>query len=143
MQPESKRKAVSLVKSVAILQLKLLLGAARDLALSPVTLAAAAIDLMRIKHHEPEYFRRTLKLGERTEEWIDLWSGAREADEPSRQNIDALLANLEQAIRDPKTGARRARILKRWAERQVGSRSAEVMSRFRKDDEKKDEQIVK
>jgi hypothetical protein len=53
------------------------------------------------------------------------------------------LANLEQAIRDPKTGARRARILKRWAERQVGSRSAEVMSRFRKDDEKKDEQIVK
>ena len=131
MEPESKRKAVSLVKSVAILQLKLLLGAARDLVLSPVTLAAAAIDLIRIKQHEPEYFRRTMKMGERSEEWIDLWAAAREPGEPSRANVDALLANLEQAVRDPKTGARRARVLKRWTERQVGARSAEMLERFK------------
>jgi hypothetical protein len=131
MEPESKRKAVSLVKSVAILQLKLLLGAARDLVLSPVTLAAAALDLMRIKRHEPEYFRRAMKVGERTEDWIDLWAAAREPGEPSRENVDALLANLEQAVRDPKTGARRARVLKRWAERQVGVRSAEMLERFK------------
>jgi hypothetical protein len=131
MEPESKRKAVALVKSVALMQLKLLLGAARDLALSPITLAAAALDLLRIKTHEPEYFRRTMKIGERTEEWIDLWSAAREPGEPSRENVDALLANLEQAVRDPKTGARRARVLKRWAERQVGARSAEMLERFK------------
>src|SRR5262249_496485 len=107
------------------------LGAARDLVLSPVTLAAAALDLIRIKTHEPEYFRRTMKIGERTEEWIDLWSAAREPDEPSRENVDALLANLEQAIRDPKRGARPARVLKRWAERQVGARSAEMLERFK------------
>ena len=131
MEKESKRKAVSLVKSVALMQLKLLLGAARDLVLSPVTLAAAALDLIRIKTHEPEYFRRTMKVGERTEEWIDLWSAAREPGEPSRENVDALLANLEQAVRDPKTGARRARVLKRWAERQMGARSAEMIERFK------------
>ena len=131
MEPESKRKAVSLVKSVALLQLKLLLGAARDLVLSPVTLTAAAFDLMRIKRHEPEYFRRVMKMGERSEEWIDLWSAAREPGEPSRENIDTLLANLEQAVRDPKTGARRARVLKRWAERQVGARSAGVLARLK------------
>ena len=141
METESKRKAVSLVKSVAILQLKLLLGAARDLVLSPVTLTAATIDLMRIKRHEPEFFRRVMKIGERTEEWIDLWSAAREPGEPSRENIDSLLANLEQAVRDPKTGARRARVLKRWAERQVGARSADVLARVkglggRRDDDK-------
>lgn len=131
MEPESKRKAVSLVKSVALMQLKLLLGAARDLVLSPVTLAAAALDLVRIKTHEPEYFRRTMKVGERTEEWIDLWAAARDPDEAPRENVDALLANLEQAVRDPKTGARRARVLKRWAERQVGARSAEMLERFK------------
>ena len=131
MEPESKRKAVSLVKSVAILQLKLLLGAARDLVLSPVTLAAAAFDLMRIKNHEPEFFRRAMKAGERSEEWIDLWAAAREPGEPSRENVDTLLANLEQAVRDPKTGAHRARVLKRWAERQVGARSAEMLERFK------------
>jgi hypothetical protein len=139
MEAESKRKAVSLVKSVALMQLKLLLGAARDLALSPITLAAAAIDLIRIKTHEPEYFRRTMKIGERTEEWIDLWSAARGPGEPSRENIDALLAHLEQAVRDPKTGARRARVLKRWAERQVGARSAEMLERFKQRHGKRDD----
>jgi hypothetical protein len=139
MEPESKRKAVSLVKSVALLQLKLLLGAARDLILSPVTLAAAAFDLMRIKRHEPEYFRRVMKMGEQSEEWIDLWSAAREPGEPSRENIDTLLANLEQAVRDPKTGARRARVLKRWAERQVGARSAGVLARLKQVGGKRDE----
>ncbi len=131
MEAESKRKAVSLVKSVAILQLKLLLGAARDLVLSPITLAAAAIDLMRIKRHDPEYFRRAMKAGERSEEWIDLWAAAREPGEPSRENVDRLLSHIEQAVRDPKTGKRRARVLKRWAERQVGARSAEVLERFK------------
>ena len=119
METESKRKAVSLVKSVALLQLKLLLGAARDLVLSPVTLSAAAIDLMRIKRHEPEYFRRMLKIGERTEEWIDLWSAARDADGEPRENVDKLLARVEEVVRDPQTGARRARVLKRWAERKL------------------------
>ena len=119
MEPESKRKAVSLVKSVALLQLKLLLGAARDLVLSPVTLTAATIDLMRIKRHEPEYFRRVMKIGERTEEWIDLWSAARDADAEPRENVDKLLARVEEVVRDPQTGARRARVLKRWAERQI------------------------
>ncbi|HEX4479226.1 MAG TPA: hypothetical protein VH082_00345 [Rudaea sp.] len=139
MEPESKRKAVSLVKSVAILQLKLLLGAARDLVLSPVTLAAAAIDLLRIRHHEPEYFRRAMKAGERSEDWIDLWAAAREPGEPSRESVDLLLSHIEQAVRDPKTGKRRARVLKRWAERQVGARSAEMLERFKHRRDKKDD----
>ena len=138
MEQESKRKAVSLVKSEAHKQLKLLLGAARDLVLSPITLAAAALDLLRIKTHAPEYFRRVMKVGERTEEWIDLWAAAREPGEAPRENVDALLANLEQAVRDPKTGARRARVLKRWAERQVGARSAEMLERFKQGRVKRD-----
>ena len=37
--PEQKRTASALIKSVAILQLKLLLDAARDLALAPLAIA--------------------------------------------------------------------------------------------------------
>ena len=118
MKPESKRKAGQLIRAVAMLQLKLLIGAGRDLLLSPITLAAAFIDLVRIKNHEPQFFRSTLKVGERTEEWIDLWSHARDDDEP-RENVDKLLARVEEVVRDPQTGARRARVLKRWAERQI------------------------
>jgi hypothetical protein len=122
MKPESKRRAGPLIRAVAMLQLKLLIGAARDLLLSPITLAAAVIDLMRIKNHDPEFFRTTLKLGERTEEWIDLWSHARDSDEPPRENVETLLARVEEVVRDPQTGARRARVLKRWAERRLKKR---------------------
>ncbi len=119
MKPESKRRAGPLIRAVAMLQLKLLIGAGRDLLLSPITMVAAFIDLVRIKHHEPQFFRSTLKIGERTEEWIDLWSHARDGDEEPRENVDKLLARVEQVVRDPQTGARRARVLKRWAERQI------------------------
>jgi hypothetical protein len=119
MKPESKRRAGPLIRAVAMLQLKLLIGAGRDLLLSPITLAAAFIDLLRIKNHEPNFFRNTLKVGERSDEWIDLWSAARDADEEPRENVDKLLARVEEVVRDPQTGARRARVLKRWAERQI------------------------
>lgn len=119
MATQSDDKAQVLVRTVALLQFKLLLGAARDLALSPLTLVAALIDLAFLKEHEPRYLKIVLRWGERFDEWIDIWSGARAEGEPSRENVDVLLARIEEAVRDPKTGARRARVLKRWAERQA------------------------
>jgi hypothetical protein len=108
-----------LVKDVVLLQFKLLLGAARDLALTPVTLVAAAIDFAFAHRQPPRWFPLILRLGERSDHWIDLWSAARAADEAPRENVEALLARVEEVVRDPATGARRARILKRWAERQL------------------------
>lgn len=102
-----------------MLPLKLLLGAARDLVLIPLALAAALLDFLLLKQHEPRFFRGVLQLGEHTDHWIDMWSGARDAQSVQRENVDALLARVEEVVRDPQTGARRARVLKRWAERQV------------------------
>lgn len=48
-----------------------------------------------------------------------MWFGARDEQLPQRANVDALPARVEDVVRDPTTGARRARVLKRWAERQV------------------------
>ncbi|HEY8011418.1 MAG TPA: hypothetical protein VIE67_10535 [Rudaea sp.] len=131
MNTDHKSSARPLIKAVALLQLKLLLGAARDLLLSPITLAAAALDLLFLKSHEPRFFRATLRMGEHTEDWIDLWSHGRDTDAPPRENFEALLARVEEVVRDPQTGARRARVLKRWAERQVArakQRAAEEVS---------------
>ena len=112
-------EARDLSKGVAFLQLKLLLDTVRDLALSPLAIAAALVDLMRLKQHPPKLFRAILRFGEHSDQWIDVWSGWRDADAEPRENVDALLARIEEVVRDPKTGARRARILKRWAERQM------------------------
>jgi hypothetical protein len=119
MPTSTERSSAPLIRAVFLLQLKLLLGAARDLALSPATLIAAAVDLSLLKKQEPKYLRAVLRVGERIDDWIDIWSGAREADAPARENVDRLLARVEDVVRDPQSGARRARVLRRWAERQV------------------------
>ncbi len=109
----------TLIRDVVILQFKLLIGAARDLAVVPVTLGAALLDLILSKQQAPRFFHHVLRLGEQSERWIDTWSAGRQDEEPQRGNVDALLASVEEVVRDPKVGAHRARVLKRWAERQV------------------------
>ena len=108
-----------LARDVLLLQLKLLLDAVRDLVLSPVTLVAAAIDLVLGQSGPPRLFNAALRLGQRSDDWIDLWAAARGPDATDHANVDRLMARLEEAVRDPKTGARRARILRRWAEREL------------------------
>jgi hypothetical protein len=119
MNPDLSTTRKILIRDVVILQFKLLLGAARDLAVVPVTLAAAAIDLVLSRRHEPRFFHQVLRFGEHSDRWIDVWSAGRSKGEPQRGNVDALLASVEEVVRDPKVGAYRARVLKRWAERQM------------------------
>lgn len=117
MNTENKRSAMALIKAVAAFQIKLLLDAGRDLLLSPIALAGALIDLLLIKWSEPTFFRAVMRLGEHSDRWIDVWADP--TTPPPRENVDALIARVEEVLRDPQTGARRARVLRRWAERQV------------------------
>lgn len=108
-----------MARAVLLLQLKLLLGALRDFLLSPLSLGAALLDGAMSKHQPPRYFRGVLQLGARSEEWIDLWSGARDESGAQRENVDALMLRVEKVLRDPQSGARRTHVLNRWAQRQV------------------------
>ena len=129
------RKAAPLVRAVVVLQLKLALSAARDLVLIPLVLAAALADIIQLKTHVPRYFRQILKVGEHSDRWIDVWYSAHDSQQEPRGNVDALLSRVEEVVRDPQTGARRARVLKRWAERQMARArqraSGEVATRMK------------
>jgi len=129
MNDQAKRKATPLIRAVIILQFKLLLGAGRDLVLMPIALVAALWDLMRIKDAEPRHFRQILTIGEQTDRWIDVWYANHDQRGEPRENIDALLKHIEEAVRDRETGARRARVLKRWASRQVARAKQQVKNR--------------
>jgi len=133
MEEQHKRTATALIKEVAILQVKVLLGAARDLALGPTAIVAAFIDLVLMGQQSPQYFRMVLRFGEKSDRWIDVWSGGRHPEEDPRENVDALIARVEDVVRDPEMGARQARVLRRWAERQMKRAArraaAEVASR--------------
>ena len=119
MDKEQKQTATHLIKAVAILQLKVLLGAARDLAVGPAAIAAALVDIVLLKQQKPRFFAHVLKFGEQSDRYIDVWSGGRDPDEDPRENVDALIARVETVVRDPEVGARHARVLRRWAERQA------------------------
>jgi len=119
MNPEIVPGPRSLARDVLLLQVKLLLDAARDLLLSPLTLVAAALDLALSRFQPPRYFHAVLRMGQRSDAWIDLWAATRGAHSTDRPNVDLLLARVEEIVVDPKQGARRARVLKRWAEREL------------------------
>ena len=119
MNTGSTNGAGPLLRAVATLQFKLLLDTLRDLALSPLALVAALVDLFLLKRQAPRYFRAVLRLGARSDRWIDVWYANHDQKAEPRDNVDALLVSVEEAVRDRELGARRARVLKRWAERQV------------------------
>jgi hypothetical protein len=114
--PEATR---AVIRDALVFQLKLLVDALRDVVMSPLTLGAALFDLLLARHQPPRLFYAMLQLGRRSEQAIDLWSAAVQRDGPYAGEVDLVLQRLEEALRDPRTGARRARVLRRWAERQL------------------------
>lgn len=118
MKPVDADPGATLLREMALLQGKLFLDAARDLVLSPVLLVACVADLVMLRRQPPRWFHAALRLGKRSDEWIDLWSPV-EQREKAPENVDALVDRIEALIRDPRTGARRARVLKRWLERHL------------------------
>lgn len=121
MQDTPGRRGFELARDVIGFQLKLLLDTARDLITSPIALVAAALDLLLMRQQSPRYFRGVLRLGKRSEEWIDLWASAFE-DRTQPETVDAVINKVEALLRDPRSGARKARVLRRWAERELARR---------------------
>lgn len=62
-----------LVRDAAVLQLKLLVDGLRDALLIPISLVAALLGLLRGGPDCDREFRRVIKLGRRSERWINLF----------------------------------------------------------------------
>ena len=91
------------IRDVLVFQLKLGLDAIRDLVLVPVSLAAAAVDLL--SGHDParNYFYRAFALGRRSDVWIDLfgtYADEASSEEPPQSSVDSLVGQLERLIVD-------------------------------------------
>ena len=104
-----------LARDVVVFQVKLGMEAVLDLTLIPVSLAAAALDLLLGNWRRPRWFHSVLRFGERCEHRIDLWGvAAVDADAP-RSEVDAVMRSIETLIRNPRTGPDKVRELRRWA----------------------------
>jgi hypothetical protein len=89
----------ALLREAAILQFKLLVDGLRDAALIPMSLIAAAIGLMRGGDDSDREFRRVIKLGRRSERWINLF-GHQPPLRPRQPggSLDDLLDRVEAVV---------------------------------------------
>ncbi len=86
------------LRDVLVFQLKLLLDAVRDLALSPVSIVAGVIDLIS-GDEPPGRFYRVLAFGRRTDTWINLFGKPGEGGEEDI-TVDSLVAQVERLVVD-------------------------------------------
>ncbi len=100
MSSENPKK--KLLRDVGLFQVKLLVDGLRDVALSPISLVAAAIDLLGFRLDETALFYQVLHAGKRSEKWIDLFSAAKPGNWPDGktegENLDTLITRLEVAV---------------------------------------------
>ncbi|MCW8846461.1 MAG: hypothetical protein OQK99_11540 [Gammaproteobacteria bacterium] len=94
-----------LLRKVVIFQFKLFVDGIRDLILVPISLGAAALDLLSGTNISSGNFASVLNLGRRSERYIDLF-GERENLSPEEispqpePGLDELLGMLEVRVRD-------------------------------------------
>ena len=93
-----------LIRSAAVLQVKLLVDGFRDLALVPASLIAALLSLVARENGRPgPQFDRLIDFGRRTESWIDLFGthrGSGAGQEPAGGGIDDIVERIERFVAD-------------------------------------------
>lgn len=98
----------TLVRDVAVLQVKLLVDGLRDLILLPAALIVGVVSLVKSENGKPgPQFYRLLVFGKRSERWINLFGAAEriygiEEDDGyfAAEDIDKLVARVETFVVD-------------------------------------------
>jgi len=90
---------IELIRETAVLQVKLLVDGLRDALLIPISLIAALVGLLRGGPDCNREFRTVIKLGRRSERWINLFGHQR----PLKGNavtgsMDSILDQVENAV---------------------------------------------
>ena len=104
-----------LVRDVAVFQIKLGMETVLDLMLIPVSLAAAALDVLVGNWRQPRWFHAVLRFGERCEHQINLWGVAAPGVDAPQSEVDAVMRSVESLLRNPGTGPDKVREFRRWA----------------------------
>lgn len=95
----------TLVRDIAVLQVKLIVDGLRDFILVPISLVAGIISLFRAGDPSGNEFYNLLRVGKRSEEWINLFGAAERVPEPTDarvkfpdEDIDDLVGRVESFV---------------------------------------------
>lgn len=98
-QSASRNPRLELLREAVVLQLKLLVDGLRDAILIPISLVATLIGLIRGGPDCDREYRRVIKLGRRSERWINLFGHQRPLPKSGAAgSIDTLLEQVESTV---------------------------------------------
>lgn len=98
-EPPSPR--ARLLRQAAVLQLKLIADGLRDAALIPISFFAAVIGLIRGGDEADREFRQVIKLGKRSERWINLFGHHQPTNRSHPAgSLDTLIDKVEDVVRE-------------------------------------------
>ncbi|MEW6981316.1 hypothetical protein AAD001_01545 [Colwelliaceae bacterium 6471] len=95
MSPKLERWA--LIRDAFVFQVKLGLDALRDLLLSPFSVLSVIVDIVRNPTVQDSYFYRLMKLGHKSDHWINLF-GTRKPSETSSNQIEQCLDEQDLTV---------------------------------------------
>lgn len=91
-------------RDLVLFQLKLFLDGLVDVTLAPLSIAAAALEILFGGERRGRLFYAILRFGERADLWLNLYGASRKADRDglfggSKAGSDSYLGELEQRLR--------------------------------------------
>lgn len=97
----------NLARDIAVLQVKLIVDGLRDFILVPISLVAGLISLTRPGNASGNEFYNLLRVGRRSERWINLFGAADKVPAAAEErvrfpdaDIDALVGKVESFVVD-------------------------------------------
>ena len=101
MQTARRNPRIELIREAAVLQIKLLVDGLRDAILIPLSLFAALIGVLRGGADCDREYRRVLKMGRRSERWINLFGHERPlGNDRVRGSMDSILDQVESVVKE-------------------------------------------
>lgn len=103
LPPAHSHERWKFLRDVVVFQLKMFLDNVRDFALMPISLIAAAIDLISKGDREGALFYKILKWGSHSEKVIDVYSAIEEHEEDTVKvnpsyTVDGVISRLEGVL---------------------------------------------
>jgi hypothetical protein len=109
MSDAGRNPRTDLVRETSILQLKLLADGLRDALLIPLSLVAALIGLVRGGPDCDRELRLVIKLGRRSERWINLFGHQKPQGRPHLAgSMDSIIEQVESTVLDQYRRSRKA-----------------------------------
>ncbi len=95
----------TLIRDISVLQVKLVIDGLRDLVLVPISLLAGVLSLVTSRDEPSNAFYDLLRLGKRSERWINLFGAVEKAPAMDKEfvrfpneDIDAVVGRVESFV---------------------------------------------